>query len=128
MAFHIFYDYKCPQCGKVYFPVKDKQICGSCGAEIKNNRSVVEEIANGMMIYKKFNGKYTPVIFGPCSVSDNFLLVVYNLFDKFEESKEKDFQKFIDTYYKTIQFGENVYIKKNLLDLILALEKQLYKK
>ncbi|MCD6578561.1 hypothetical protein J7L48_03730, partial [bacterium] len=123
MAFHIFYDNKCPQCRKVYFPVKDRQICGACGAEIKNNKSIVNEIGNGMLLYRKFNNGFTPHVFGACSVSDTFLLLIYQLFDKYEEAGVKDFEKFMANYFKTIQFGANVYIKENIFELVFELHK-----
>ena len=90
MAFHIFHDYKCPQCKKVYFPIKKKQICGSCGAVLKNNKSIVEEIGRNMLLYKEFNGKFSPPIFGACSISDNFLLLIYQLFEaqRFTQHRE----------------------------------------
>ncbi len=83
-------------------------------------------MADDMRALKRYHSSYIPPQYGCCSSSDEFLLFVYQMFDVYERDfNGSPFEAFLTSFLNDIPFGENLYLRKNIKELALALHEKL---
>ena len=118
MSFHIMYDYQCKNCEAYYIPYDRNARCPNCGInEEEIAEDIISRIASSANYQKNMFGIYTPIAWWQGSFGDYVALLIFQCLDAYEEQAEKSFTEFAQIYFDKRQWGNQLYMKRNIYGL-----------
>ena len=125
MTLHVNYDHQCPQCSALYIPYDRDVPCPKCGNVESEQNDYIKQAADSMR-FNKTDGVYTPAAWWVGSLGDHVLKIMFPLFDAYDEESPADFGKFASCRLDQMNWGDQQYLKVNVLGIALRLHDELY--
>jgi hypothetical protein len=124
MTLHITYDHQCPKCQVFYIPYDDQVPCPNCGLIELERIDYIEQAADSMR-FNKVDGSYTPGAWYVGSLGDHILMLLFPLFDAYEEEHPDDFQVFATDRIGKMDWGDQLYLKDHVFGIAVRLHETL---
>jgi hypothetical protein len=124
MTLHVHYDHQCPNCEAFYIPYDNEIPCPRCGLVETERFDFISE-ATASLQFNKANGSYTPGAWYVSSLGDHILMVLFPLFDAYEEPLHGDFLKFAADWHSKMDWGDQGYLGEHILRIAIRLAEAL---
>ena len=129
MTLHIHYDHSCSNCEAYYIPYDENIPCPNCNLVEEERFDFIPRAVESMQFNKMNGGSYTPGAWLVDSLGDHILKLLFDLFDSYEESQERDLS--IDSYaskwLSKLNWGEQAYLEKHLYSIATRIGKIIYR-
>jgi len=129
MTIHITEDYHCPSstCGRFYIPLSNNY-CYACG--VKNAPPEINYLSQ-CVASLKYNldhyGSIIPPAWIELSKTDTVLRLIFWIFFSQRKDNNSNIQDYLKKTISKIAFEEkHEYLRSNILDLCIAISKELY--
>jgi hypothetical protein len=117
MSLHIMYDHQCPKCAAYYIPYEQNIVCPNCGLDENEVDDIVPQLVHSANYQKNVYGCYTPIAWWVGSFGDHVALLLFEILDKFNVQKEKEFIEFSREYVDNRKWGNQLYLKEHIRNL-----------
>ena len=117
MSIPIMYNHQCSKCEAYYIPYDKDIVCPNCGLNEEVAEDIISRIVSSANYQKEIFGIYTPIAWWTGSLGDHIALLIFQCLDAYEAQAEKSFAEFAQVYFDKAQWGNQLYMKRNIYGL-----------
>lgn len=125
MTLHVDYDHQCARCNALYIPYDTTITCPKCNLLEQERFDFIPEALGSLRFNKATTGSYLPQAWYVGSLGDHILLVLFGLFDEFEDSSAEDVNVFAREYLEVKTWGDQAYLKGHVYGIVLRLYEEI---
>ncbi len=111
----------CENCSVAFVPFKKDFKCPNCGEPTEEYFDLIPELIGSMKAHKAEYGRFRPDSWYTGHLTEHIQSLIFQIFDGLEHDKPEDGEKFIiDCLEKSIDWGDQQYLKNHTKDIALA--------
>lgn len=128
MTLHVSFTHECGECGAYYIPYDADVPCPNCGKVEAERFDFIPQAVASMEVNKEEGGCYTTGAWFVGGLGDHLLLLLFGLFDSYEEQEGKQsFSDFVDGYLGNIEWGEQDYLGPHFQGIAMRIHEEMQK-
>ena len=127
MTLHVRYNHQCGRCGAYYIPYDKDVPCPKCDLIEEERFNFIPQAVESIMYNLKSYGSYVPPAWWTGSLGDHILHLLFMIFERFEMSRENDFDSFIKKELSKLEWGDQKYLENHIYGIAVRINDELKK-